>query len=73
MLRKTNLDICLSEESPLWRGLQLEQTNILLQDLPGAPKLKTVLADLGFRGVDADVTPVQLIDRGKHKTLSSTK
>jgi IS5 family transposase len=51
---------------------QLEQTNILLQDLPGAPKPKTVLADLGFRGVDADVAPVHLIHRGKHKTLSTT-
>jgi len=52
---------------------QLEQTNILLQDLPGAPKPKTVLADLGFRGVDADVAPVHLIHRGKHKTLSTTQ
>ncbi|WP_235012331.1 transposase, partial [Caballeronia catudaia] len=33
----------------------------------------TVLADLGFRGVDADIAPVQLIHRGKHKTLSSTQ
>jgi IS5 family transposase len=37
---------------------QLEQTNILVQDLPGAPKPKTVLANLGFRGVDADVARV---------------
>ncbi|WP_407642185.1 transposase, partial [Caballeronia catudaia] len=33
----------------------------------------TVLADLGFRGVDADIAPVQLIHRGKHKSLSSTQ
>ncbi len=52
---------------------QLEQTHILPQDLPGAPKPKTALADLGFRGVDADVAPVHLIHRGKHKTLSTTK
>jgi transposase, IS5 family len=52
---------------------QLEQTNILLQDQPGAPKPKTVLADLGFRGVDTDVVPVHLIHRGKHKTLSTTQ
>jgi Transposase DDE domain len=52
---------------------QLEQTNILLQDLPGAPKPKTVLADPGFHGVDADVVPVRLIHRSKHKTLSTTQ
>ena len=45
----------------------------MLQDLPGASKPKIVLADLGFRGVDADVAPVQLIHRGRHKTLSSTQ
>ncbi len=32
-----------------------------------------MLADLGYRGVDADLAPVQLIYRGKHKTLSSTQ
>jgi IS5 family transposase len=52
---------------------QLEQTSILLQDLPGVSKPKTVLADLGYRGVDADLAPVQLIHRGKHKSLSSTQ
>jgi len=52
---------------------QLEQTTILLQDLPGVSKPRTVLADLGYRGVDADIAPVQLIHRGKHKTLSSTQ
>jgi IS5 family transposase len=52
---------------------QLEQTNILLQHLPGSPKPKTVLADPGFRRVDADVAPVQLIHRGKHKTISTTQ
>lgn len=31
-----------------------------------------MLADLGFRGVDADVAPVQLIHRGENKMLSIT-
>ncbi|MGF6856524.1 hypothetical protein OKW29_005435 [Paraburkholderia sp. CI3] len=29
---------------------QLEQTSILLQEVPGAPRAKTALVDLGFRG-----------------------
>jgi IS5 family transposase len=49
---------------------QLEQSSILLQDVPGAPQPKTVLVDLGFRGVDAEVSSVDLIHRGKHKTLT---
>jgi IS5 family transposase len=52
---------------------QLEQSSILLQDLPGTPQPKTVLVDLGFRGVDAEVSSVQLIHRGKHKTLTRTQ
>ena len=52
---------------------QLEQSAILLQDLPGTPQPKIVLVDLGFRGVDAEVSSVQLIHRGKHKTLTSTQ
>ena len=50
---------------------QLEQMRILLENVPGEPKPKTVLADLGFRGVDAELGPVQLIHRGKHKTLTN--
>lgn len=50
---------------------QLEQTSILLQDAQGEPRVKTVLTDLGYRGVDADVAPVQLVHRGKSKTLSN--
>ena len=50
---------------------QLEQTSILLQEVQGAPRVKTVLTDLGYRGVDADVAPVQLVLRGKSKTLST--
>jgi len=52
---------------------QLEQSSILLQDLPGTPQPKTVLVDLGFRGVDSEVSPVHLIHRGKHRTLTSTQ
>ena len=32
-----------------------------------------MLVDLGFRGVDAEVSSVQLIYRGKHETLTSTQ
>jgi IS5 family transposase len=49
---------------------QLEQSSILLQDVPGTVQPKTVLVDLGFRGVDAEVSSVHLIHRGKHKTLT---
>jgi transposase, IS5 family len=31
------------------------------------------LVDLGFRGVDVEVSSVHLIHRGKHKTLTSTQ
>jgi len=50
---------------------QLEQTSILLQDVKGQARVKTVLTDLGYRGVDADIAPVQLVHRGKSKTLSN--
>lgn len=49
---------------------QLEQTTILLQDIAGAPRPKSVLVDLGYRGVDAEVAPVEVIHRGKAKTLT---
>lgn len=48
---------------------QLEQTTILLQDLPGSPKPHTAIVDLGYRGVDAEVAPIQVIHRGKHQSL----
>ncbi|WP_080415612.1 IS5 family transposase, partial [Burkholderia ubonensis] len=48
---------------------QLEQTRILLEAVPGDPQPKTVLADLGYRGVDAELGSVKLIHRGKYKTL----
>ena len=49
-------------------GAQLEQTTTLLQDIGVKPT--TAVVDLGFRGVDAEVAPVQVIHRGKSKTLS---
>ena len=47
---------------------QLEQTRNLLQDLGRSPK--QVIVDLGYRGVDADNPGVQIIHRGKYKSLS---
>ena len=47
---------------------QLEQTTNLLQDLGRAPT--QVIVDLGYRGVDADNPGVQIIHRGKYKSLS---
>ncbi len=47
---------------------QLEQTTNLLQDLKRMPK--QVIVDLGYRGVDADNPGVQIIHRGKYKSLS---
>jgi len=47
---------------------QLEQTTILLEDVGRAPK--EVVVDLGFRGVDEDNPKVQIIHRGKFKSLT---
>lgn len=47
---------------------QLEQTTNLLQDTGRAPK--QVIVDLGYRGVAADNPGVQIIHRGKYKSLS---
>ena len=47
---------------------QLEQTANLLQDTGRAPK--QVIVDLGYRGVDADNPGVQIIHRGKYKSLN---
>jgi transposase, IS5 family len=46
---------------------QLEQTNNLLQDIGVTPT--TAVVDLGFRGVDQACAPVQIIHRGKFKSL----
>ena len=48
---------------------QLEQTTNLLQDLGRTPK--QVIVDLGYRGVDADNPGVEIIHRGKYKTLTA--
>jgi IS5 family transposase len=47
---------------------QLEQTINLLQDQGRSPK--QVIADMGYRGVDTDNPGVQIIHRGKFKSLS---
>ena len=46
----------------------LEQVTNLTQDLP--VKLKHIVVDLGFRGVEADNADKQIIHRGKFKSLS---
>lgn len=50
---------------------QLEQTTTLLQDLGVKPV--TAVVDLGYRGVDHEVAPVQVVHRGKNKTLTKTQ
>jgi IS5 family transposase len=47
---------------------QLEQTAILLEDIGRQPK--QVIVDLGYRGVDKDNPGVQIIHRGKYKSLT---
>jgi transposase, IS5 family len=46
---------------------QLEQTQILLEGVGRVPK--QVVVDLGYRGVDQDNPEVQIIHRGKFKSL----
>ena len=48
---------------------QLEQTTTLLQDIGVTPSVAVV--DLGFRGVDEACAPLQLIHRGKLKSLDA--
>jgi len=48
---------------------QLDQTNALLKDVGVKPT--TAIVDLGFRGIDQEVAPVQVIHRGKYKTLTA--
>ena len=47
---------------------QIEQTNNLLQDIGVLPT--TAIVDLGYRGVDKDLAPVEVIHRGKYKSLT---
>ena len=48
---------------------QLGQTTNLLQDLERSPT--QAIMDLGFRGVDADNPRVEVIHRGRYKSLTS--
>lgn len=48
---------------------QLEQVRNLCQDIGVQPK--TVVEDLGYRGVDAENPEVQIIHRGKFKSLTA--
>jgi IS5 family transposase len=48
---------------------QLEQTGILLEDVGRTPK--EIVVDLGFRGVDRDNPDVEIIHRGKYKSLTA--
>jgi IS5 family transposase len=48
---------------------QLEQTGILLEDVGHTPK--EVVMDLGYRGVDHDNPEVEIIHRGKYKSLTA--
>lgn len=50
---------------------QLEQTRILLEDAPGQPK--QVVVDLGYRGVDDANPGVEIIHRGKYRSLTRTQ
>ena len=45
-----------------------EWTTNLLQDLGRAPK--QVIVDLGYRGLDADNPGMEIIHRGKYKSLT---
>jgi IS5 family transposase len=47
---------------------QIEQTTNLLQDIGRQPK--QVIVDLGYRGVDADNPGIEIIHRGRYKTLT---
>ena len=48
---------------------QLEQSGILLEDVGRTPK--QVVVDLGYRGVDAQNPGVEIIHRGRYKSMRS--
>jgi IS5 family transposase len=48
---------------------QVEQTTILLENIGVAPKRAVV--DLGYRGVDEDNPGIEIIHRGKHRSLTA--
>ena len=47
---------------------QLEQTAILLEDTGRSPR--QVIVDLGYRGVNQENPTVEIIHRGKYKSLT---
>lgn len=47
---------------------QIEQTTILLEEIGVRPR--QAIVDLGYRGVDADNPGIEIIHRGKHKSLT---
>ena len=47
---------------------QLEQTTLLREDTGKSPQ--QVIVDLGYRGVDQDNPTVEIIHRGKYKSLT---
>jgi IS5 family transposase len=47
---------------------QVEQTTLLLEDTGRAPK--QVIVDLGYRGVDKENPGIEIIHRGKYKSLT---
>ncbi len=48
---------------------QLEQTSILLEDVGRVPK--QVVVDLGYRGVDADNPGIEILHRGRFKSMTN--
>jgi len=50
---------------------QLEQTRILLEDIGRKPK--QVFVDLGYRGVDADNPDIEILHRGKYKSMDKQR
>ena len=50
---------------------QIEQTRTLLEDIGVKPI--TAIVDLGYRGVDASLKPVEVIHRGKWQSLTATQ
>lgn len=50
-------------------AVQVDQVRVMLEDAGGQPK--QVFVDLGYRGVDADNQGIEIIHRGKYKSLTT--
>ena len=50
-------------------AMQIDQVRVMCEDTGGQPK--QVFADLGYRGVDADNKGIEIIHRGKYKSLTA--